>query len=387
MRFSNLCLCLILIVASTSINAQRITKGNKPTEYIDIYRDSTINFYFWKLKHNYPYIVRVHNVNRLVYTGTKVEQAGTDLFTQVPTAFTGVVIPAFSTAAPSRNTGGGGTPRSHEFNAWVTSNWKPCHCTIPDSLISQNDSLKEIYARLNDSVTQINNFAASMKSIPVIQDSVTALKEDITSPWDTPGVNSILQRKKTTLLSFQTAIHDSGQTSLVKGYKNIIVNTDSLSKSIARSVDSVSNVLHKYLSDSLCHDTAQWVRKLDCLKCNDKNYYIYLDSLNIIRECVAIYAKKLESMKAVSAMADKLVTEMRSDDVAKKITTVQKDYDLITEENYNYTADAFIADYDVHNVTVSIISPNPVGQNQPQSRIIHLKGITTGGIKVDFSTG
>lgn len=371
------------MAASSSIKAQRITKRIRPTEYIDIYRDSATNFYFWKLKHNSPYIVRLHNVNRLVYTGTKSEETGTDLFTQVPTAFTGVVIPAFSTKSFST------TPNPFvEKKAWAPGkSKKPCTCTSPDTLIESSTLLKSIYARLKDSVKQINQFAASMKSISEIQDSITTLKEDISSPWDTPGVTSILQRKNDVLKRFQSTIHDYRQTSLIKGYKIVIDNTDSLSKSIARSVDSVSNGLMKYLSDSQCYDTAQLARKLDCLKCSDKNYNVYLDSLNFIRECVVMYEQKIESLKVVSAMANKLVTEMRSDDIEKKLTAMQKDYDLITVENYNYTVDAFIADHDVHDVTISIISPNPVGQDQPQNRFIHVKGITTCGVKVDFSTG
>jgi hypothetical protein len=141
-----------------------------------------------------------------------------------------------------------------------------------------------------------------------------------------------------------------------------------------------------------CYDTSVWIRALRCLDpCKNKNdsilYYKYTDLLEKVRKCAGKITDKIESLTDDVKKSKEVVEEMKAAVKDGKLLALQKNYDLISEENFTYTLEEFIADKDVHDITLKIIAEEPLRYNQPQTRTIKVKAITTGGIKVDFSTG
>jgi hypothetical protein len=112
-----------------------------------------------------------------------------------------------------------------------------------------------------------------------------------------------------------------------------------------------------------------------------------MEKLDVIRQCILKYSKKIDTIKEDITKAKKVLEEMKTAEKEGKLLAVQKNYDLISEANYNYVVDEFLADKDVHDITIKVLADSPVPFDQPQNRVIKIKAITTGGIKVDFSTG
>ena len=377
------------MVIQLPLKAQRIfPKRDTTKQYVVINRQDTTNLYFWKLKYNQTCVVKLINVNRFVYKGTTGEQTGTNLFTEVPAAFSGLKLPAFSTKSI--------TPVIQDEFSNVHGimaipapgplrTIEPCNCADPDSIIKHYFS--SINNALNDSLIKLSKFGKAFNTITANSDSLTAMKDDIANSWDAIG-----QKKINLLAKFRAAINDPTEISLSTGYKNLISKSDSTVSFIEEQAGRLSKMLNQIIEICNTYDTIGLVRSLKCLDpCKSKKdsilYYKNLDSLNKVRKCIKKITDKIESFNDDVKKAKQLVADMKTMEKEGKLQLIQKNYDLIAAENFNYTLDEFLADKDVHDITINVIAESPVGLNQPQSRVIKIKAITTGGIKIDFSTG
>jgi hypothetical protein len=389
---------LAMLIFVLPLKAQRIYPQNDTAkQYIIIERKDTSNIIYWKLKYNRITVVKVKDVNRFVYKSTTGEQTGKNLFTEVPTAFTGLKLPAFSSRRiPS--IGGTATISQTKSAEDMAASFKtegtkklfnPCNCQDADSIIKHSPVLNFLHESLIEYFDTIKVYGAAFNTIVQNSDTLIALKENVHDTWD-----SIQARKLRLFARFQDSIRKTGINpyglTLISGYKSVAQQAALFDTALSPLFKQFAELLGSVVEN--CYDSTVWVRALRCLDpCKSKKdsimYYGYLDSLEKMRKCIGKITAKIESISDDVKKTKLLVEEMKAAVKDGKLQILLKNYDLISEENFSYTLDEFIADKDVHDITVKILAEEPLRYNQPQNRTIKVKAITTGGIKVDFSTG
>lgn len=385
MKLSFLLIMLTFLIVNF-VSAQQIIPKNKDTakNYIDIDRLNPKNTYLWKLKYNKVTVLRILNVNKFVFKNTSAEQTGINFFTDMPVALSGIKLPSFTNQSIPSNSKA--LPDNDQGAEKKSLDTNLCNFTSPDKLISFY--LAAQHKTLVDSLKELYRIGEACKFLAAVADTIGNIKDDPASSW-----GNIEKRKQDILTGFSIRAKnlsiDTNSITFLSGYKDFIVRADSLLSAIELNTKFLSNKIKKIIEPCSNYDTTEKYRKWICLDpCkNKKDYYLLLDDILKVRKYFQSIESRIDDFNSDFEKAKTLVSDLKAIDKDGKVALLQKSYDQISYQNYNYIADEFIADKDVHDMTLKINSENPVGYNQPQTRTIKIKGLTTGGVKVDFSTG
>jgi hypothetical protein len=112
--------------------------------------------------------------------------------------------------------------------------------------------------------------------------------------------------------------------------------------------------------------------------------YFYLKKK---RECIEAIERKTSELVNEVKKAGEQIEKMGEAIAAGKIDEVQDNYNLLVRENFELELDPFIADKDIHTITFTANAGKPLTFGAPSKRTVLINAVTTGGIKVDYSTG
>lgn len=366
----------MLVLFPLLSGAQKINENLNARDSIVIDFKSDTSFYLWKLKYNTPYVVKLKNVNRFAYKDATATQTGKDFNTETPSALQAVKLPGFITNPSATKE----IPRldslHKEEKATKTDPcFKVCECpTMPDIA-----ALAKSFKRSFDSIAR---YKLEFERLPELTRRLELLQKDVTDSF-----SAIVQKKNDLLEEYHIAPPYNDKTVKVY-YQELLKKSLEQQKDLKALAEKISDELNATVKNScLKEDTARLLECLSCKTCANADYKQLVLLLNSRRECAQSFQNRIDSIEKIISKVKEAVDAMNKLEQEGKIDLTQNDYNLLSEQNFSLVLDEFLAKNDVHEIVFTASSPDPQPSNQPQKRTIKLTGITTGGMKVDFSTG
>jgi hypothetical protein len=361
--------------------AQQINKHLKARDSIIIDFKHDTSLYLWKLKYNTPYVVKLKNINRFAYKDANATQTGMDFNTEVPSALQGVKLPGFLTPSDKKPQNAAKELEHNRGNLTKSKNVKKedtclkiCPCPTVADYTSLKLSFKNSFIFLQKNDSEFKNLSELIRKLELLQKNVT-------------DSFPIITQKKETLLSEYHIAYPYSDSSIRVYYEDLLKKSLDEQKKLNSTASRITDMLDSTLQKSCLSDTTRLLRCLLCKTCKNANYKRILLSLDSSRKCAQQFELNINSIDKIVSKVKEAVEAMNKLKQDGKIDVAQNDYNILSEQNFSLTVDEFLAKNDVHEVVFTANAADPQPSNQLQKRTIKLTGITTGGMKVDFSIG
>ena len=342
--------------------------------------DDTLRF-----NRKYKYVLK--NINRFVYKEATAEQKGETLNAERPEILKGIKFPGFTTLSNV-----GMSPFTSKSDLFFE-----CKKSITkDTLLYYSKELREAVSVYQDSGIVFKKFVDSFSTSSGVNKKLERLKTSVTHSWH--EIDSI--KKKLIFDSLGLSLQEKDPTNNINMKCDTLINKATLiyytaivpnAKKITKYTDSIIN-LYK-----LClYNLSREMRCMDsCCEKTQKNKSCSQDSIFKSKEDefkrINDYMEKLKSfsdgIKEVTKEGGSAIAEMRKAIDEGKIDIVQNNYNYLVSENFELELEPFKADKDVHEVTFTAAAEGLLIFGKPAKRTIKIKAITTGGWKIDYSTG
>jgi hypothetical protein len=352
---------------------------------INYLKDSSL--YYHKLQYGRNYRYELINVNKFVYKKTEGKQEGTNFNTDMPDILKSIKLPAFATkkVSPKDEEKSNNIIQSsytqEQTHEGDESNIKECTCEDPDKLIKENKLINAFYTKMNAISNRIDSQKGKFITYKEINNELELLFFDTKKSWSAIEVKKIQTVQNNTGITIPSFDIDQ---QLSNYYYTLLVNTTENKDSVKLFYEQIATFLTKK-KDCLIKDSLILFQQSRCIKpCPYTNDLKVLDSL---RKCLTRIDKKIAELNDGFKEIEEIVNKMQEVKDEKKITAVQKNYDLLNRENFTLIIDEFKAEKDLHEIIFSTEAEEPLVLETKQKRTIRVQAVTVGGVKVDFSTG
>lgn len=344
------------------------------------------NIYKDTLRFNRKYRYVLTGINRFVFKEATAEETGENFNTQRHGVLTAMTLPSFLTTGRRTPDDNASTIAPVGDSMTKSGKKKPrkpeCLCKDLESIAgfkAEYNSLKTADASFQDTLKLFATYAGVNKRL-------MRMKSDVTSDWQ--QIKSLKMQLIRDSLGLTTDAIDRSE-SITSHY--ILLRDRAIWKirnQIFPSIESLIRVLDSIneTNRQCLFEIKRIIRCLDTCKSPDFIFYEALfleqkrcvEAFDTFQSDLTNYAKQAKiSIEAVNAVI-----------VEGKIDELQKNYHLLTKENYELELDAFVADNDSHEITfATATTEGPLPFGIPSKRVIKVRAMTAGGLKVDFSTG
>lgn len=353
--FFGLCILSLIVRPSFCQTAPDII----PVDFLNIPALPT----YKNVTYNHKYVMKIENINRSLF---KVESSigQQDYNTALPDVFKGIKLPGYFSftlpnSPPDKIAAAAGLTVEKSFEG------RDYRALIKNKLDSINTSNKRILATAEYNNNLKNLFNACDKAY----DEIEKILIDQTSTFLTLNLKD---RKSQA---------DSLRTNLISFIQSAILANEELDILVQLHLASIDGILRRNTSNVI----SDWEKTTKNKKDNEYNIELLrYDSAKGDNESLSNYK---DSLKAVVAKASESVNEMKKFRDENKIQELVDNYNMINKSNFTFISESIKVKSDEVKFDIKITSDKQLPCDIPMLVKISETYKTTGGCKVDFSTG
>jgi hypothetical protein len=329
-------------------------------------REDTLRF-----NRRYRYILK--DVNRFIYKQTTAEQKGENLNAERPEILKAIKFPGFLSLNNI-------TTKDVEI---FTKNGDPCHCTTIEILIDSIKELKTPFEKLKAGALLFKTATDKFSTYAEINRELEKIKMKPNQTWPQALVAKQKSLREKLGISLQETDTDEKITTTYLALKTF---SETTLESIGKEAGAMLKELNKIIDHlKLCLDL-----KNDLLCGKDTCSEIYKKGSRenkLMAECISKLQDFAGGITTSITEAKASIKAMQTALDEGKILAVQTNYNLLVHQNFELELDIFKADKDVHEITFTAATDAPLAFGNPMKYTVKVNAITSGGWKIDYSTG
>ncbi len=371
-------------------------KGNEKKDSIykkELYFNDPKNLVEDTLRFNRKYKYVLKNINRFVYKEATAEQKGENLNIEKPEIFKGIKFPGFTTN--SGQVAMGIMSENGDTINLVLHVVCDTPCITKDKLINSSAILQAQALMYQSGANMFEKKVDTFSTFSGVSRKLEKLKTNLILTWPQiynakrrvmqDSVGLVLQEKDTNKISQK---YDTIMKAAILIYDSTLVPA---SEVITGAADSIVNIyklcLYNLMREMRCMDSCYRKTEKNKICKQDSIFKNKEDKYRRLENCLTKLRSFSDGIKEDMKEAGIAISEMKKAFDEGKVDIVQDNYNMLVSENFELELEPFKADKDTHEIIFTATAEGPLVYGKPAKRTIKIKAITTGGWKIDYSTG